>query len=240
MIAPETALAHLGGLTSRFAELVATADLDAPVAPCPGWTIEDLVRHLGGVHRWVEGLILGSPATGTAPPTNDRAALAAWYAECAAALLSTLREHDPADQVTVFDDQTGPLAFWIRRQLHETAMHLDDLGEACGTPVGYDAELVLDGIDEVVSVLFPRQVRLGRIPPLESSLGLVPTGRLERWVLAGDGSPLGLVVPEAELHGPPEAILLLLWGRVPAAADEVHIAGDRQAGVAILGADLVP
>ena len=30
----------------------AGAGPDDPVPSCPEWTVRDLVRHLGGVHRW--------------------------------------------------------------------------------------------------------------------------------------------------------------------------------------------
>lgn len=29
--------------------------VDAAVRTCPGWVVRDLVRHLGGVHRWATG-----------------------------------------------------------------------------------------------------------------------------------------------------------------------------------------
>ena len=36
----------------RFTDLLANADLDAAVPPCPGWDVRELARHLGGIHRW--------------------------------------------------------------------------------------------------------------------------------------------------------------------------------------------
>ena len=42
-------------------ELLATdlkaADLRAPVPSCPGWSLGDLVRHIGGGHRWAEEVV---------------------------------------------------------------------------------------------------------------------------------------------------------------------------------------
>ena len=34
-------------------ELFATAELGAAVPSCPGWSVRDLVVHLGNLHRWV-------------------------------------------------------------------------------------------------------------------------------------------------------------------------------------------
>ncbi len=63
-------------------------------------------------------------------------------------------------------------------------MHRWDLGAALGRDLGYPAELAVDGVDEVVTMFFPRQVRLGRIPPLTRSLAVAvddgPT-----WLLRG-------------------------------------------------------
>ena len=51
-------------------------------------------------------------------------------------------------------------------------MHAWDIWAAVGRDVGYDEVLALDGIDEVVTMFVPRQVRLGRIGPLTRSLAM--------------------------------------------------------------------
>ena len=45
-------LGLLRARTDRFAEVVADADPAALVTYCPGWSLRDLVVHLGGVHQW--------------------------------------------------------------------------------------------------------------------------------------------------------------------------------------------
>ncbi len=68
--------------------------------------------------------------------------------------------------------------FWRRRQVHETALHLWDAERAAGTPTPFDPALSWDGVLEVPEVMYPRQVRLGRIEPLARPLGWSPpTGR---------------------------------------------------------------
>ena len=54
---------------------------------------------------------------------DDRAALAAWYAECAKVLIETLRVTDPASECWTFGHAPRTAAFWFRRQAHEAAMH---------------------------------------------------------------------------------------------------------------------
>jgi len=241
MIEASEAQRRLAGLVDQFADLLEAAPLEAPVPSCPEWTVERLARHLGGVHSWVTGLILGSddglltrPARGSDPVT-----LRAWYRGSAALLLRVLVETDPAAVVTTFDDQPGPAAFWFRRQVHETAVHTWDLGTALGQDLGYDEDLALDGIDEVVTVFFPRQVRLGRIPPLGTGSRVVPDGPAQSWVLAGDGTT-SAASAATELSGPADALLLALWGRVGLDDPRLNVRGDREAAASVLTAGIVP
>ena len=37
---------------SRLADTASELDVASPVPTCPGWVLRDLLRHLGGVHRW--------------------------------------------------------------------------------------------------------------------------------------------------------------------------------------------
>ena len=45
----------------RDGELLATAaeaaGPDANVVTCPGWRVRDLVRHVGGIHRWAANYV---------------------------------------------------------------------------------------------------------------------------------------------------------------------------------------
>jgi len=35
----------------KLADVAQRAGLDAPVPPCPGWQVRDVLQHTGGVHR---------------------------------------------------------------------------------------------------------------------------------------------------------------------------------------------
>src|SRR5438270_1577407 len=43
---------------AAFAAVIRGAELAAPVPTCPEWTLQDLVEHIGGVHRWAAGMVL--------------------------------------------------------------------------------------------------------------------------------------------------------------------------------------
>lgn len=241
MITPEQGQASLARLTAAVAELVVEVDPAAPVPSCPGWTVRDLVVHLGEVHVWAEQCIrLGDPVerplTG---PAAGPAALAAWYADCAETLLTTLRATPPETECWTFGPRPRTAAFWFRRQAHEVAMHRWDLGAALGQDLGYPAALAGDGVDEVVTVFFPRQVRRERIPPLTRSLAVEVAGG-PTWVLHGDGTGEGSQSPDAVVSGPAELLVLLVWGRLGLDDPRLTVTGDRAAAATVLTAGIVP
>ncbi len=203
--------------TDRFASLLAEGDLDAPVPTCPGWALRDLADHLGGVHQWSRHAVVVGDAKGvaTAPP-SDREGLVAWYRDSAAELVATLAA-TPADAPAwAFGPEPHVAGFWLRRQTHETTMHTYDALLALGRPDEWTigADLAWDGVEEVASVFYPRQVRLGRTEPLAGTLTITPTdpGLADVVpVLLGDADPI------VDLTGPAADLLRALWHRAPVA-----------------------
>ena len=47
-------------------------------------------------------------------------------------------------------DAPSPLAFWARRQAHETAIHRADADSASGIRPEYEPDFAADGIDELI------------------------------------------------------------------------------------------
>ena len=114
----------------RLTSLAGTVDLAANVPTCPDWTVADLLHHLGGVHRWAAGFVRGvgrQPENGDLEqlvggwPPND--GLAVWFREGHASLVEALLSAPPDLDTWTFMDAPSPLAFWARRQAHETAIH---------------------------------------------------------------------------------------------------------------------
>ena len=50
-------LAHLRRDVDAILAVLAHADLAEPVSGCPGWTLRNLVEHLGSVHRWATEIV---------------------------------------------------------------------------------------------------------------------------------------------------------------------------------------
>jgi uncharacterized protein (TIGR03083 family) len=141
----------------RLAEVASSTDPVAPVPTCPDWQLRDLVRHVGGVHRWATGFVLGA---GVQPPDGDLeqlvggwpedADLVAWFRAGHRSLVEALASA-PADLNTwTFLDAPTPLAFWARRQAHETAIHRVDAESAAGDATGFPSVFAADGVDELL------------------------------------------------------------------------------------------
>ncbi len=204
--------------TDRFADLLGHSDLAAPVPTCPGWSLHDLAHHLGGVHQWAaHTVVTGNPQFTPEPTDTDLGPLDEWYRRHASHLVDVLSERAPNAPAWTMDPDNPTTSFWTRRQVHETAMHCWDAEAATGTPRPYEPSLAWDGVLEVAQVIYPRQVRLGRIEPLTTALRLVAVDLSEE-VSIGVGEPV-------EVRSTAEVLLRLLWhradpteGQVPATA----------------------
>ena len=99
-------------------------------------------------------------------------------------------------------------------------MHLYDALASQGATDSWDVdpELAWDGVDEVASVFYPRQVRLGRTDPLPAPVRLTASdlGRSAVFEPAGEGEPVELAAPATEL-------LLVLWGRLAASGPAADV-----------------
>src|SRR5690348_7624576 len=82
---------------ARFVEVAGQADGTTPVPTCPGWTVADLVRHLGIVYRWMTLIVRTRPPERPSPddprfdePAGDGDSLG-WLAAGAEPLMTALR-----------------------------------------------------------------------------------------------------------------------------------------------------
>jgi uncharacterized protein (TIGR03083 family) len=241
-LTPAASLAHLEQAVSAFDSVLADGDLDAPVPSCPGWTLLDLAHHLGGIHRWAATAI-----TEQRSMNDDELVLPeahgtrAWYLDGATTLVNTLRATPPETECWAFGPKPRTAAFWYRRQPLETAVHAWDAAGSQGLELEpLDADLALDGIDEVRHMFFPRQLRLERIRPLTRSLGVAPDETSTRWVFPAGPLDRADAEPETVVGGPADLLYLMLWGRVDADDPRLRITGDPGAAHAVLAAGITP
>ncbi|WP_328611831.1 maleylpyruvate isomerase family mycothiol-dependent enzyme [Amycolatopsis sp. NBC_00345] len=231
---PAEYLPHLRALTEAFAAGLREGEPAAPVPACGDWTRADLGTHLGTVHRWAATVVrTGEPQPFEleSPPSAD---LAEWYAESAALLLDTLAEADPDARCWHFCGTAKTKAFWFRRQVHETAVHLVDLTEASDL----DPLIAADGVDEVFGAMLPRITRWHAVPPLPAPITLRATDTGHSWTLVpGEPPVLGEAEATATVEAPARQLLLRLWKRPVA---EPRITGDEALAAAFLQAPLTP
>jgi uncharacterized protein (TIGR03083 family) len=194
-------MAHLRRDAPALEELLRAVDLTAAVPGCPGWTVADLAHHLGAIHRWATAILASGVVQDEPTPDGDPLE---WYAQGWPPLLEALAAADVTAPCWGLGPPPRVAGFWQRRMAHETAMHLLDVHRAAGSPPTMPADLAADGVAEVTEVFVPRQLRLGRCPPLPYAVSLVAAEG--RWQL-GEG------LPATTVAGSPLELLLVVWRR---------------------------
>jgi uncharacterized protein (TIGR03083 family) len=233
------ALEHLDAAVAAFAAAL-EGDVGRPVPGCPGWDVAALAGHLGGIHRWAGAALAGErPGEPDEVGPADPGELRAWFAEGAAALTAALRSTDPDAPCWTFGPPPRTAAFWLRRMPHETTLHAWDAHAALGAELPLDRDLALDGVDEVVTMFVPRQVRLGRLVPPPHVVELratdAPPGTGSWRLFGGEDA-----APDAVVTGPPATLLLLLWKRLAPFPEGITVDGDEDAALGVLSAALTP
>ena len=146
--------AALIGQNQMLGELLRDADWSMPVPTCPGWTLLQLLRHVGRGDRWAAQIIADRADASLDPrlvrdgrPPADVPGGVRWLSESPRTLLAAVEAVGPDTEVSTF---LGPkaAAWWVRRRLHEATVHRADAAIALGAPYELSAELAADGITE--------------------------------------------------------------------------------------------
>ena len=237
--------AEIEASTAGLAGILAGHGPGLPVPTCPGWTLRQLVTHVGRAHRWAAEITRTRSAVfipfrevpdGKLP--EDRAGQLAWLDAGAARIIGAAR--DAGSAVVWSFTGPAPAGFWIRRMAHETLVHRADARLAAGAepePV-IDAEVAADAIDEWLMLLTGGFAGPpgGRATALTGGASLHIHATDDR--LGGRGEwmirhhPGGLTVEpghgngDAALTGPAASVLLVLMRRRPASDPAVTIYGD--------------
>ena len=248
---------HIAALRDQgtwLADAASRAGLDAAVPPCTPWQVRDLLRHTGYIHCWAARHITECPDTVLDGPPEEEILrggatdpeLLAWFRDGHAALVKTLATADPALQCATFMAAPSPLAFWTRRQAHETAIHRADAESASGVVPEYAPDFAADGIDELITGFGRRR----KYQPSAEGGGLL------RVITADTGDAWSIEASEGRLHprrdtmdapdeagctvqGPASDVYLYLWNRADATRVGVTVTGDPallaawQAGVRV-------
>jgi uncharacterized protein (TIGR03083 family) len=251
---------HLDELRRQGELLAAAADqtgLSAAVPSCPSWQVKDLLRHTGYIHRWAARHITECPSEVIDGPSEAEILrggatdpdLLDWFRAGHIALVETLAAADPAVACATFMSAPSPLAFWARRQAHETAIHRADADITAATTPDYPAEFAADGIDELITGFGARPKPKPQSHPQQQP-GPSADGGLLRVVTTDTGGTWSIKIrhdclqprrePEADtaagaerpgnagctVSGLASGLYLYLWNRVGAAGAGITITGD--------------
>lgn len=169
-----------------FATQVARTNTRTPVPSCPGWTVLDLVTHLGNIHAWAATVMETGKASRRLedrPSSNKPKRVAEWYLAKAEDLYAVLRDTPAEQECWNFVFGAGSASFWQRRQTHETLLHGVDLALATGVAERLPADLAADGVDETLTVMLHRMHSRGHAADLSAPIALRASDVDRCWVV---------------------------------------------------------
>lgn len=242
--------AALRAHTRQLAECVASAGRDSAASTCPGWTVTDLVAHVGKTQRWVSEIIERRIEDPTQLPTEMAIVPTEpddwpfWLDDGAARSAEACS--DEALEAPVFnaagDDRTGG-QFWLSSLLNEAVIHGADAANAAGKSYDLDADIAADLISNHLAMLTSPTWAAQRPDSARALRGAGETlhwhatdgpgiGEASDWIIErGPGGPswrLGTGEADVSVNGPAKSLLLILTRRrqLTDARDQVTVDGD--------------
>lgn len=197
---------------------VSRGRLDAPVVSCPGWTVDDLAEHVAYVYNHKIFCMREQAPPENWPPPRPAGDVLDWLRLSRDELVGELRTRGPGAPAYTWHAPDQTVGFWCRRMAQETAVHRVDAELAAGEPSPVAAELVVDGVDEILDVFLAGDWSDEPQPGSTGSVQVVTDGGTWEVTLTPDAvvcsPPTGRDV-QVTIEGPPSELLLWLWGRAP-------------------------
>lgn len=226
--------------TKAFGDLYRNADPTTPVSTCPGWTLNQLFKHVGRGNRWCAQIIddrrqepLDPREVRDGKPPEDVDGAIAWLESGAQKVLDAV-DHVGADARVWTFNGSKPAGWWIRRRVHEMTVHRADAALALGSEFELPAAQAADAVSEWIELIINGADR--HAPPLEpghtlhlhaTDDGLGPTGE---WTIVNDEDGLSWshnhAKGEAAVRGRAVDLLLGITRRQSAAEASLEVFGD--------------
>ena len=241
--------------TRQLAESAVAAGAGLAVPTTPGWTVADLVEHVGQTQHWVAEIIEQRITDPTHLPTQmavlptEPHEWQAWLSQSAQRVAGACS--DDALDAPVFNpamDGRSGAGFWISSMLNEAVVHGFDAANAAGRPADIDpdiaAALISNHLTMITSPTWERQRS-------ESAHAIQGTGQTMQWLAtdtdtdtdtangAGawfverrpDGATWqpGTQPADVTVSGPARSLLLTLTRRLPLVdreATDIAVDGD--------------
>jgi uncharacterized protein (TIGR03083 family) len=229
---------------ARMADVVRGVDPETRVPTCPEWSVAELVKHTGTVHRWATQMVrdlaterLDTRTLDLGLP-DDPLGYADWLARGAAPLASVFGAADPDAPMWAWGaDQHA--RFWFRRMLHETTVHRVDAEIATGRQPRIEKEVAGDAVDELLENLPSAGYFRPRVEELRGdgeSIALRSTDSDDSWLiqLARDGfrwergGAADTVDAAVGVAAPADALTLLLYARAAPHDGRYEVVGDEK------------
>lgn len=228
--------------THAFGELIRNVDQSTPVPTCPGWSLGQLFRHVGRGDRWAAQIVRDrldhfldprSVEGGKPPPDPDDAI--SWLYGGARLLVDAVEQTGVETPVWTFLGPR-PAGWWVRRRLHEVAVHRADVAITVGGEFTLEPNVAADGISEFLERIAVQAGSGGTPLPLEdddtlhlhaTDPGLLEAGewtvrRDERGVTWSHRHGKGAVA----LRGGATELLLAMVRRLSVADTGIELLGD--------------
>ncbi|BBX98560.1 maleylpyruvate isomerase family mycothiol-dependent enzyme [Mycobacterium lacus] len=225
-----------------FAELIRNADESKPVPTCPGWSLQQLLRHVGRGDRWAAQIVRDQldhfldprrVEEGKPPPDPDEAI--SWLQDGAQLMVDAVERTGAETTVWTFLGPR-PAIWWTRRRLHETAVHRADAAIAVGADFTLAPEIAADAITEWLERVAIQAGSDGVPLPLEDDttihLHAVDPGLGEagEWTIRASESGITWSHEHGKgtvaLRGGATELLLAMVRRVPVADTGIAMFGD--------------
>ena len=219
--------------TPSYSELVATIrkegeailaaarfGLEAEVPTCEGWSVDELLLHLGRVYCRAATLVSDrSTSQQDYPPAPPEGTNPIDYlTDALDDLVEALSSADSDTPVWNWSGESQSAAFWARRMAHESAVHRYDAQRAHGVAQPIDDDLARDGLDEMIDALLPRIVERDQVSLPDATVCFTASDDGDNWGLrlGPDGVERLDVVstPDVTVRGTPSALLLGAYNRI--------------------------
>lgn len=194
-----------------FVRYADRAGLAAPVPTCPGWTVRDLVAHVGAAHRSTAAMLRGESEPVVESMSDDPME---WLRDGTIELVEAITR--------------SPQEFWARRACHQTTLRaVDALAAVFGrlpdpAETWIATDIAVDGIDEVLTGFATRPTSRLRCDE-EAVLMAAPDDVPDWWLVRlgphpavaqrGDGPRPEVPAADWEVSGPAVGLYLALWDR---------------------------
>jgi len=234
----EQYLIHLNSDYRLLAAAIPEAPVDVP--SCPGWTTDDLAKHMAQVYLHQAFVV----ETGNTPENKEHLTpyprtqnFSEFMAWGFAAITQALDVNRAERKTWSWHHSDFTVDFWFRRMAHETVIHRIDAELATGSVTPIDEALALDGVDEVLDFL----PLLGSWPEAPNvNFGIVSIAASTKsgkrfWDVNFTSEAATVSVtyeanPNARLviSGDAEAMDLYLWGRIDSSDPRISLTGEGE------------